>query len=171
MADQVGPAEPGADESPGRDPKPFVVDRPARATDIVPIGPNVISLVVGFALWTAAPTVCLHTLEAVWEDAIGEDQLAGLVVMASWQEALAIASVGAPSFLVIGLVLQAWRFRRPFASRWPAILAFPIAWGLIVPEAVLRGGTLLSGAVVASAVALVFAVQWGSLVLLRETMD
>jgi hypothetical protein len=171
MADQVGPANPGAAEDSGPDPKLFVVNRPARATDIVPIGPNLIALTVGFACLTAAPTVCLHTLEVLWEDAIGDDQVASFFVMASWEQTLAFASAGAPLFLVIGLILQAWQHRRQFGSRWPALLAFPIAWGLIMPETVLRGGTLLSGAVVASAVALVFALQWGSLVLLRETMD
>src|SRR5262249_48038010 len=155
----------------GGDQDPVLDDRPARAMDIVPIGPNFIAMIVGFAFLTAAPSVCLHTLEALWEDAIGEDRVASLFVMASWEETFAIAAVGASLFLVIGVILQASQHRRPFASRWPALLAFPIAWALIVPETVLRGGSAASGAVVASAVALVFAVQWGSVVILRETMD
>src|SRR5437660_1734202 len=78
---------------------------------------------------------------------------------------------GALLFLVIGIILQAWQARRPFAARRPALLAFPIAWALIVPETLLRGGSLLAGAVVATAVALAFAVQWGALFLLREAMS
>jgi hypothetical protein len=171
MADQVGPDDPEAVETPGQDPKLFVSDRPARAADIAPIGPNLIALIVGFTCLMAAPTVCLHALESLWDYAIVEDPVGSVLVLASWDQFLVHSVAGALLFLLIGLILQAWQHRRPFASRWPAVLAFPIAWGLIVPETVLRGGTLLSGAVVATAVALVFAVQWGSLVLLRETMD
>jgi hypothetical protein len=171
MADQVSPLEPEAAENSVRDQAPILDQRPARATDIVPIGPNLIAMIVGFAFLTATPTLCLHTLGSLWEDAIGEDRVASYFVMASWEESFAIACVGAPLFLVIGIILQAWQARRPFASRLPALLAFPTAWGLIVPETMLRGGSPASGAVVASAIALVFAVQWGSLVILRETMD
>jgi hypothetical protein len=174
MADQDGPKDPEAVEPPGQDPKLFVVDRTARATDIVPIGPNLIALIMGFTCLMAAPTVCLHTLEAVWDDAIVEivqEPVGNYLVLASWDQFLLYSAAGAILFLVIGLILQALQHRRPFASRWPTLLAFPIAWGLIVPETVLRGGTLLSGAIVATAVALAFAVQWGSLVILRETMD
>ena len=171
MADQVGPEDPEVVEALGQDPKLFVVDRTARARDIVPIGPNLIALIVGFTCLMAAPTVCLHTLESLWDYAIVEDPVGSFLVLASWDQFLVHSAAGALLFLVIGLILQAWQHRRPFASRWPAVLAFPIAWGLIAPETALRGGTLLSGAVVATTVALVFAVQWGSLVLLRETMD
>jgi hypothetical protein len=171
MAEPVGRADPRKAEDPARDHDPFRGRRPATAAEIVPIGPNLIALIVGFGCLMAAPTVCLHLLEAVWEDAIGEDQVASLFILASWEETFAIAAVGAPLFLVIGIILQAWQARRPFASRWPAIVAFPIAWGLIVPETLIRGGSSLSGAVVASAVALVFSMQWGSVVVLRETMD
>jgi hypothetical protein len=171
MADRLGPAElEGAGDS-RADQDGLLNHRSTRARDIVPIGPNLIATVVGFAFLTAAPTVCLHALEALWEDAIGEDQVARLFVLATWEQTFAIASVGALLFLVIGIILQAWQFHRPFASRWPALLAFPLAWGVIVPETVLRGGSSASGTVVASAIALVFAVQWGSLVILRETMD
>jgi len=171
MADQVGPTDPEAAADSGPDPKLFVANRTTRARDIVPIGPNLIALIVGFTCLMASPTVCLHTLESLWDYAIVEDPVGSFLVLASWDQFLVNSAAGALLFLVIGLILQAWQHRRPFASRWPAVLAFPIAWGLIVPETILRGGTLLSGAVVATAIALVFAVQWGSLVLLRETMD
>lgn len=171
MAEQVDPEDAEAPEGSGPDPSLLLVNRPARATDIVPIGPNLIALIVGFTCLMAAPTVCLHTLESLWDYAIVEDPAGSFLALASWDQFLVHSLAGALLFLVIGLILQAWQHRRPFASRWPALLAFPIAWALIVPETVWRGGTLLSGAVIATAVALVFAVQWGSLVLLRETMD
>ncbi len=171
MADQARPAEAARAEDSRRAQDPLAPARPARARDIVPPGPNILATFVGLACLAAAPTICLHTLESLWEDAIGEDRVASYFILAPWEETLFMAVAGALLFLVIGLILQAWQHRRPFESRWPAILAFPIAWALIVPETLLRGGPLVSGAVVASAVALAFAVQWGSLVLLRETMD
>jgi hypothetical protein len=113
----------------------------------------------------------LRVLDALWEEAIGEDRVAGLFILANFEETLVIAVVGALLFLVIGAILQVWQYHRPFPSRWPVFLAFPIAWGLLVPEALLRGGSLLSGAVVGSAIALAFATQWASLVYLREALD
>ena len=51
------------------------------------------------------------------------------------------------------------------------MLAFPIAVGLLMPEALLRGGSVLTGAVVGVAIAVAFGVHWVALVLLREELD
>jgi hypothetical protein len=172
MADRVVPVNSTAAEEPGRSRDPVLPERTATAAgDVFPLVPNLIATIVGFVCLMAVPWICLHVLWALWEDAIGEDRIAGLFILADWEETLIIAVVGALLFLVIGAILQAWQYQRPFSSRWPALLAFPIAWGLLVPEALVRGGSLLSGAVVGSALALAFSIQWAALVYLREAMD
>jgi hypothetical protein len=172
MVDQVDPTNSTAAENPGRDRVPVLAERRAVTVgDVFPLGPNFLATIVGFVCLVFAPWICLHVLAALWEDAIGEDRVAGLFVLANLEETLVIAIVGALLFLVIGAILQVWQYHRPFPSRWPAFLAFPITWGLLVPEALLRGGSLLSGAVVGSAIAVAFAIQWATLVCLREAMD
>ena len=79
--------------------------------------------------------------------------------------------VGSLLFLVIGTVLQAWQHHRPFPSRWPVILAFPIACVLLLPECPAARGLVFSGAVVGTVIALAFIVHWVAVRLLREAMD
>jgi hypothetical protein len=147
------------------------MERPSGAGDVIPLVPNVLSTIVGFVCLMGAPWICLHVLATLWQDAIGDDRVASLFLLASLEETLVIAVVGALLFLVIGAILQVWQYRRPFPSRWPVLLAFPILWGLLVPEALLRGGSLLSGFVVGSAIATTFGIQWATLVYLREALD
>ena len=45
-------------------------------------------------------------------------------------------------FLVIGMILQFWQHHKPFASWWPVALAFPVVWGLLLPELLVRGGSV-----------------------------
>ena len=47
---------------------------------------------------------------------------------------LVVALGAALLFLVIGMVLQFWQHHKPFASWWPVVLAFPVTWGLLLPE-------------------------------------
>jgi hypothetical protein len=172
MVDEVDPADSTPADEPGRDRDPVLVEHPADAAgEVFALGPNLLSAVVGFVCLMAAPWVCQHIVEDVWEEAIGNDPIAALFIMPSLEEALVIAAAGSLLFLVIGAVLQVWQDHRPFSSRWPVVLAFPIAWGLFVPEALLRGGSFLSGALIGTAIAVAFSIQWASLVWLREAMD
>lgn len=141
------------------------------ALDIVPIGPNLFATISSFIGLMVAPWFCVRTLEAVWEDAIGQDQVANDLILAGPEETLIHAAVGAAFFLVIGAVLQTWHYVRPFPSRLPIVLGFPIAWALLCPEALLGGGSVPSGAVVGTAIALAFAVHWGMLTLLSELRE
>ena len=143
---------------------------PTSALDVVPVWPNLFATLTSFVALMTAPWICLHTLEGLWEDAIGEDAVATYFVLANLQETLVIATVGALFFLVIGLILQAWQFQWPFPSRWPIFLAFPIAIGLIVPESLLRGGSFISGVVVGSTVALAFAIHWKTLTFMEDAL-
>jgi hypothetical protein len=149
-----------------------LIDRPpTTVAEIVPIGPNLLATLGSFIALLAAPWICLHTLEGLWEDAIGEDPVATLFVLANPAETLFIAAAGGVFFLVIGVILQVWWHHWPFPSRRAIVLAFVIAGCLIVPESLLRGGSLVSGLVVASAVALAFTVHWEILTRLSEAMD
>lgn len=141
------------------------------AGDILPIAPNLLAAVVGFCSLIAAPWVCWHALGTFLDDAIGEDRVAGLFIVASFEEPLIVATVGAILFLVIGAILQFWQYQHPFPSALPVYLAFPIIWSLLVPEALLHGGTILTCAIVGSVFAASFGAQWATLVYLRETMD
>ena len=172
MADQVDSANPTATGTPARDPGRIRAPGERVAVgDVLPIWPNLVATFVGFLCLLATPWICLRVLATVWADAIGEDRVAGLFILATFEETLVIAAVGALLFLVIGAILQGWQYQRPFSSRWPVYLALPIAWGVFVPEALMRGGSLLAGAVVGSMLALSFGAQWATLVYVREAMD
>jgi hypothetical protein len=172
MAHPSGPADSKAADDLGIDRDPLPTHRPhISALDVVPIGPNLFATLASFVALLVAPRICLHILDGLWEDAIGEDHVAMLFVLANLEETLVIAAVGALLFLVIGIVLQVWWHHRPFALRAPIWLAFPIAWGMIMPESLLRGGSLVSGALIGSAVALVFAVHWEMLVFLSDSLE
>jgi hypothetical protein len=172
MAHPSGPADSKAADDLGIDRDPLSTHRPrTSASDVIPIGPNLFATLASFVALSVAPRICLHILDGLWEDAIGEDHVATLFVLANLEETLVIAAVGALFFLVIGIILQAWWHHRPFELRRPILLAFPIAWALIMPESLWRGGSLVSGALIGSAVALAFAVHWEMLVFLNESMD
>ena len=141
------------------------------AAEVVPLGPNVFAVCVCFAFLMAAPWICLEIQAKFWEDTIDEDPIANRFLATSVEESLVIAVVGSLLFLVIGVILQAWQSHRPFPSRWPLIFACPIAWVLLVPDALLRGGSVLSGVIVGTVAALAFGVYWVTLVYLRETME
>jgi hypothetical protein len=172
MADQAGSVDRMTAGDPGRTPVPEWADEPiVQSRDVIPIVPNLLATFAGFLALMIAPFICLQIHQAILEDAIEEDRLAGWFVLATLEETAVIAVVGAFLFLVIGIILQAWQYHRPFPSRWPVLLAFPIALGLLMPEALLRGGTMLTGAIVGAALAVAFGIQWGALVILREELD
>jgi hypothetical protein len=172
MADQDHPADPAAAPDSDRD-RDFVLTKPGSviASDVVPVGPNLFATMAGFLVLLVAPWICLNILEFMWEDALNEDQIANLLILASFEDSIVIAVIGALLFLVIGIILQAWQHHRPFRSRWAIVLAFPIICILIVPEALMRGGTLLSGTVVASAIAVAFSLHWAIVVIMSEAMS
>jgi hypothetical protein len=142
------------------------------ASDIVPIGPNIFATMAGYIALLLVPWVSLQILAAVSADASGEDQVASLFIVGLFAMTTFVAAgFGALFFLVIGIILQAWQYRRPFPSGRPILLAFPIAWGLIVPEVLLRGGSLLPSIVVTSAIAVAFGIHWTVVVVLSDTLS
>jgi hypothetical protein len=172
MADQAGPADGMTAEDSGRRPVPKWADEPIiQAHHVIPIVPNLLATFAGFLAMLIAPWICVQIHLAILEDAIEEDHFAGLFVLATLEQASLIAALGSLLFLVIGIILQAWQYHRPFPSRWPVMLAFPISLGLLIPEALLRGGSVITGAVVGAVLAAAFGVYWVALVVLREEMD
>lgn len=132
---------------------------------------NLIATVVGFFALLAAPWVCQSIVLAIEEDAIVDDPFASLFIMASFEDAGIVASIGSMAYLVIGVALQAWQYHRPFSSYRPIQLAFPAALFLIVPEALLRGGSVVSGVTAAVVLAVTFVIYWTIVVVLREELD
>ena len=172
MADQPGITERMTACDSGPEPGPERVrELLLKAEHPVPIVPNLLATLAGFIALLAAPWICLQIHQAILEDAIVDDQGAGMFVMLDLGESVIIAAGGSVLFLVVGIILQVWQYHRPFSSGWPVVLAFPIALGLLLPEALLRGGRYLTGAIVGAAIAVAFGLHWVSLVILREEMD
>lgn len=172
MTNPSGNADPGVADHRGNPAAPLRTSRVRPyALDIIPIGPNVFATISSFICLVFAPWICLYTLHAVWGGAIIEDHLAGYLIPTGLRETLTNAAIGAALFLVIGAILQTWDYIRPFPSRLPTFLAFPIVWALLVPEVLLAGGSVICGAVVGAAMATAFAVHWGMLTLLREVRE
>jgi hypothetical protein len=172
MADRVEPANPPAVEVPASDRDLFPIDRQVPSVlDVVPIGPNLLATLAGFVFLMAAPWINFQVLSILSGEAIVEDELAASFVLMSLQKTFQAAAVGALLFLVVGAILQAWHYQRPFPWRRPMWLAFPIVFALLLPESLLKGGWVLPAAAISFVIALAFGVHWGMLILLRETMD
>jgi hypothetical protein len=172
MSDQAGSVDRMTGGDAGPNPVPQWVDEPiVKVRDILPIIPNLLATFAGFLVLLVAPWICLKIHEIILEDASLGDRGSNLFESLELDASAIIAVVGSSLFLVIGIILQAWQYRRPFSSRWPVVLAFPIVMALIVPEALLRGFTFFTGVVGGCAIAVAFGVHWVTLVLLREELD
>lgn len=139
--------------------------------DVVPVVPNLVATAAGFVALMAAPSLCLMLFEAIWEDAILDDQVASNFLLVTLEESFAGAILGAGVFLLIGAALQVWRHHRPFPAYRPILVVLLLAWALIIPEALARGGSVVSGGIVGAAVALAFAIQWGLAIGLDHIID
>jgi hypothetical protein len=172
MADRVEPANPPAAGAPASDRDPFAIGRPRPAAlDVVPIGPNLLATLAGFVFLMAAPWINFQVLSALSGEAIVADELAASFLLMSLHETFLTAVTGALLFLVIGAILQAWHYQRPYPWRRPMWLAFPIVFALLLPESLVKGSWVLPAAAISFVIALAFGVHWGMLILLRETMD
>ncbi|HZW31847.1 MAG TPA: hypothetical protein VFF52_14135, partial [Isosphaeraceae bacterium] len=98
--------------------------------------------------------------------------LSTVLLPAGWIDTAFVAAAGSMLFLVIGLIIQLWQHHRKFDDRWPMVLAFPTAWALFLPEALVGGSSLVFWLLVeGTAVALVFCIHWRVLSAVREAMD
>ncbi len=143
----------------------------APARPFIPLVPNLVGTGAGFLVLLVAPWICSKILERILGDDVVQDKVSIMLIVMSLEENAFIALVGSLLFLAVGMILQVWDHRHPFHLRWAIWLAYPIAIGLVVAETLLRGGTTLSGAILGVAIASAFAVQWITVVALREEMD
>jgi hypothetical protein len=51
------------------------------------------------------------------------------------------------------------------------ILSFPVVWALVLPEALVRGGSLGFWMSVSTAIAIAFCIHWQALLIAREMVD
>ncbi len=141
------------------------------AGDVVPFFPNVLATIAGFVFLMIAPGLLLWLAERVTDDIlpiieIGPFWNTGTLILTT------IVSLGAASlFLVIGVILQFWHHHRPFALWLPVALAFPVAWGLVLPEYWVRGGPMFYWIFLGFLIAFAFSVQWMVLVGARDSLD
>ena len=133
----------------------------------VSMGPNLVATFVSFLCLIVAPTIGWRVVFAL----VYVGNVAPFLIPTGWIETATVAAGGSLLFLVIGLIVQVWQHHRPFANRWPIVLAFPTAWALFLPEALVGGGSMLFWIIVGTAVALVFSVHWLVLLAAREAMD
>lgn len=133
----------------------------------VPMVPNLVATFVSFLCVFAAPTIGWRVVFAL----VYVGNVSPFLLPTGWIETAFVAAGGSLLFLVIGLIVQLWQHHRPFGNRWPVVLAFPLAWALFLPEALVRGGSVLFWIIVGTAVALAFSVHWLVLLAAREAMD
>lgn len=143
----------------------------AQARPFVPILPNLIATAIGFLVLMTTPWACLKIQEWALEDEIVSDKVAIWLIGMTWEENAVVALIGALLFLAMGAILQAWEHHRPFQSRWPIWLSFPIVVGMIVAETLVRGGTVFSGGILGLAVTVAFVIHWLVVIGLREELD
>jgi hypothetical protein len=133
----------------------------------ISIGANVLATIVSFVFLMIAPFIFLQILFAL----IDASEIGLLFIPVTLVEAGAVALTGSLLFLVIGVVLLRWQRHRRFASWWPIVLAFPVSWALVLPEAAVRGGSVPFWTAVGTAIALAFCLHWLVLLAAREAMD
>jgi hypothetical protein len=141
------------------------------AGDVIPFVPNLAATISTFLFTFALPWACYWLTTAV----IGEEGLVGdlaaMFMTSTLREKAAISLGSALVLLVVGMILQFWQYQRPFANWWPAALAFPLAWVLLLPEFLLRQAPLFVWIVFGVAVPLVLSVHWMVVVLAREATE
>ncbi|MGP0062316.1 MAG: hypothetical protein ACLQGP_01775 [Isosphaeraceae bacterium] len=139
--------------------------------DVLPFAPNLIATIVSFGFVLVVPWLVLlvsdwiHDRYDLLDDVDPEffAFLAGIDILV----ALGVSLL----FLVIGMILQFWQHQKPFASWWPFVLACPVVWGLLLPEAWVRGDSVKYWMLVGVAIAVAFSMHWQALMVAREAME
>ncbi len=128
--------------------------------DVIPIAPNLIATIVSFGFMAVVPWVVPWVMDRiVGEDTALDDVGPGFLMIVTAVTML-VAFGFAILFLVIGMIIQFWQHHKPFPSWWPVALAFPVAWGLILPEKLIRGGPASYWLMLGAAIAVAFSVHW-----------
>ena len=139
--------------------------------DVVPFAPNLIATIVSFGIMAVVPWVVPWVMDwIVGEDSALDEVGPGYLMIVSAVTMLVAFGI-AMLFLVIGVILQFWQYHKPFESWWPVALAFPVVWGLLLPELLVRGGSVRYWTILGAAIALAFSVHWLALVVAREALE
>jgi hypothetical protein len=139
--------------------------------DVIPFAPNLIATIVSFGFLVIAPWLVGWGIDwIIGEDTALDDVGPGFLMIVTAVTIL-VAFGTAMLFLVIGMILQFWQYHKPFGSWWPVALALPVAWGLLLPEVLVRGGSVLYWAALGAAIAVAFCVHWLALVVAREALE
>jgi hypothetical protein len=134
--------------------------------------PNAVAAMVSFLfLMIAQPTASVVLGAFVDVVQLTNDFSSLIFVPVSLLETIFYSVAAALLFMVIGVTLQIWEYHRPFDSRWPVALAFPVAWALLLPEVLVRGGSLLWWILVGIGIGLAFSVHWIAVLVAREAID
>jgi hypothetical protein len=139
----------------------------AIAGEGLPIAPNVAATVVSFFVLVVVPPVGWQVIFAIFET----EEVSGVLLPTGFLQIVASALGGSLLFLVIGLILQLWELHKPFASWRPVALAFPVAWVLLVPNALAGNGSVRFWFIVGAVIALAFSLHWLALLGARDAMD
>jgi hypothetical protein len=164
------PAEPEVKSAPTAEPRTAVSDR-VRLTpgfvDPVSIKANVLAATGSFLFLILAPTI-------VWYFVPLSDEFAAMLAqfMPMAPAELATMALGlALVFLVIGIGYQVWQSRSKLSSWWPLVLAFPVSFILLMPDALAHGGPLSAWVALAMALALAFCGHWLAVLAFDEFID
>ncbi len=148
-----------------------VADLRRSAWDVTTIGASLMAAGFTFLFLMIAPTLCLMIFEDIWKDDAALDPITAYLLLIDLEQTVFLAAAGAGLFLLAVVLLQVWRHHRPFPAYRPILVALLIAWVWIIPEALARGGSIVSGGVIGTALALAFAIQWGLSVAFDRALD
>jgi hypothetical protein len=142
------------------------------AGDVLPFAPNLIATIFSFGFMVVVPWLLLWLLDWIaMRYATQLDQIDPAFLSFLQGVTLLYALGSALLFLVIGMILQFWQHHKPFASWWPVALAFPVTWGLLLPEIWARGDSVRYWLFQGAVIALAFSVHWLALLIAREAME
>jgi hypothetical protein len=141
------------------------------AGDVLPFVPNLIATIFSFGYMVVVPWILLQVTEWIMNRYDVLDKLDPGFLAFVQGVSIDVALGSALLFLVIGMIFQFWQHHKPFASWWPVALACPLTWGLLLPEALIRGGSLQFWMLLGVVIALAFTVHWLAFWIAREAME
>jgi hypothetical protein len=139
--------------------------------DVLPFAPNLLATIASFGFMVVVPWVGLWVTDWIMDRYDVFDELDPAYLAFIQGISLFVAFEAALLFLVIGMIFQFCLHHKPFPSWWPCAMAFPVAWGLLLPEALVRGDSVRYLLMVGATIALAFCVHWLSLMTAREAME
>jgi len=139
--------------------------------DVLPIAPNLLATIASFGFMVVVPWLVLWVVDWIMNRYDVLDDVDPAFLAFATGVSIIVALGTALLFLVIGMIIQFWHHHKPFTSWWPIALAFPVTWGLLLPEALIRGDSVRYWMLVGAAIAVAFSVHWLALLIAREATE